>query len=168
MSEGKPIFRHCPQCAATLVEVTTGRTRSACPDPACGFVHYDNPLPVVAGIVEHEGAIVLVRNAGWPESWYGLVTGFLEKDETPEEGIVREVGEELGLSAEVAGLVGVYAFQARNQLIVAYHVRATGEIRLGDELAAIKRVPPDKLKPWPFATGLAVRDWLAARAASGR
>jgi hypothetical protein len=42
-------------------------------------------------------------------------------------------------------------------------VRAHGEIRLGDELEAHKRVAIEKLKPWPFGTGHAVRDWLARR-----
>ena len=50
-----------------------------------------------------------------------------------------------------------------NQVIVAYHVRATGTITLGDELADYKRVAPDNLRPWPLGTGEAVRDWLAAR-----
>jgi hypothetical protein len=30
----------------------------------------------------------------------------------------------------------------------------------------VKAVPADKLRPWPLGTGEAVRDWLAARAAS--
>ena len=59
-------------------------------------------------------------------------------------------------AGEVVPLVGVYAFEQRNEVIVAYHVRARGEIKLGDELEAYKLVPTDKLKPWPFATGLAV------------
>jgi hypothetical protein len=28
----------------------------------------------------------------------------------------------------------------------------------------VKAVPPDKLRPWPLGTGLAVRDWLAQKA----
>lgn len=131
-----------------------------CGDTQCTFVHYDNPLPVVAAIVEHEGAVILGRNVAWPASWYGLITGFLEKGESPEAGILREVEEELGLQGEISTLVGVYDFQKRNQLIVAYHVEAEGEIELGAELADIKRVHPEKLVPWPFGTGLAVRDWL--------
>ena len=51
-----------------------------------------------------------------------------------------------------------------NQLILAYHVRAHGEIELGEELAGVKAVPPDKLRPWPLGTGRAVRDWLERRA----
>lgn len=140
-----------------------GRDRPVCPDETCGFVHWDNPLPVVAAIVEHEGAVILARNHGWPEKMYGLVTGFLERGESPEHGVVREVHEELGLDAEVAGFVGVYPFVQRNELIVAYHLTATGTIELGEELAGIKRVAPERLRPWPFGTGLAVSDWLAAR-----
>lgn len=117
-------------------------------------------MPVVAAIVEHEGRIILGRNVAWPASWYGLITGFLEKHESPEDGILREVTEELGLTGEVHELVGVYDFHKRNQLIVAYHVQAHGEIELGDELADIKRVKPEKLVPWSFGTGLAVQDWL--------
>jgi hypothetical protein len=48
-------------------------------------------------------------------------------------------------------------------LIIAYQLSAAGEIKLGDELAEIKSVPVDKLKPWPFGTGHAVRDWLERR-----
>ncbi len=118
---------------------------------------------MVAAIVQHGDDVILVRNHGWPETWYGLVTGFLERDETPEEGVLREVKEELDLDASVESFVGVYTFAMRNELIVAYHVAAEGEITLGDELADFKRVPVDKLKPWGFGTGEAVRDWLANR-----
>lgn len=156
--------KHCLRCGTALEVRSDGeRERKTC--PACGWVFYDNPLPVVAAIVEHDDgagpAVVLVRNPGWPPKVFGLVTGFLERDETPEAGVLREVREELGLEGEVASLVGVYEFTARNEVIVAYHVRAAGPIVLGAELEAHKRVPREKLRPWPFGTGHAVRDWLA-------
>jgi ADP-ribose pyrophosphatase YjhB (NUDIX family) len=90
------------------------------------------------------------------------VSGFLERGETPEAATLRELKEELGLDGEIVAMIGVYAFVEMHQLIVAYHVRATGTVRLGDELADYKRVPPDRLKPWPMGTGHAVRDWLHA------
>lgn len=154
--------RHCLRCGAPLAaRETPDGARLAC--TACEWIFYDNPTPVVAAIVEHEGEVLLVRQRGWPEKWYGLVTGFLERNETPEAGVLRELEEELGLQGEVASLVGVYAFEQRNELIVAYHVRARGEVRLGEELEAFKRVAIEKLRPWPFGTGHAVRDWLARR-----
>ena len=107
--------------------------------------------------------MILARNKGWPEGMYGLVTGFLEANETPEEGTLREVKEELSLVGEVRSLVGAYAFPHRNEIIIAYHVVAEGEPVVGEELAGIKRVPIARLRPWPFATGDAVRDWLKTR-----
>jgi ADP-ribose pyrophosphatase YjhB (NUDIX family) len=126
-------------------------------------VFWDNPAPVVAAIIEHEGAVVLVRNKGWPEKMFGLVTGFLERGESPEAAILREVREELSLDGTVAGLVGVYPFEAMHQVILAYHVIATGMVALGEELEDFRRVDPDRLRPWGMGTGLAVRDWLERR-----
>jgi hypothetical protein len=50
-----------------------------------------------------------------------------------------------------------------NQLILAFHVKAQGDIAVGDEIAEIKVLSPEKLEPWPFGTGPAVRDWLENR-----
>ena len=132
---------YCLQCATSLVEREDGGLRRlAC--PKCDYVFYDNPVPVVAALVEHEGDVILARNKGWPETWYGLVTGFLERGETAEEGVLRELKEELGLDGEIVALIGVYSFFRMNQVIVAYHVRAEGTITLGEELADYKRILP--------------------------
>jgi len=155
-------YKFCPQCASPLETVEIdGRERQKC--PSCDFIYWNNPIPVVAAIVEHEGKVILTRNKGWPEKWLGIVAGFLEKDETPEQGVLREVREELGLAGEIASFVGHYAFELRNQIIFAYHVRIEGEISLGDELESIKVVPVEKVRPWDIGTGPALKDWLAAR-----
>jgi len=70
------------------------------------------------------------------------------------------VKEETNLDGEVVSLVGVYPFEVRNELIIAFHVRTAGEVRLNDELAAYKLIPKEKLKAWPFGTGLAVQAWI--------
>ena len=81
------MLRFCPQCAMPLAPAEIdGRTRLACSSGACEFVSWDNPIPVVAAIVELDGEVVLARNKLWPESMFGLITGFLERDETPETG----------------------------------------------------------------------------------
>lgn len=154
----------CLRCGSALVERQIGAAvRRACPDESCGYVFWDNPLPVLAGLVERDGLIVLARNRAWPEKTFGLVTGFMERDETPEEGVAREVREELGLETLSARLIGLYPFRRKNELILAYHVVAAGEIVLNEELAEFRLIPPEKLRPWDFGTGLAIRDWLARR-----
>ena len=155
-------YRYCPQCATPLhVRHVSGRERSAC--PACRFVHWDNPLPVLAALVELEGHILLARNAAWPEKMFALITGFMERDETPEQGVARELKEETNLDADRVTPIGVYEFTKKNELIIAYHVLASGTIELSEELVDYRLVAPEKLRPWPMGTGLAMADWMRAR-----
>lgn len=156
----------CPQCATPLEWADFGgRMRAGCPRHRCGFVHWDNPVPVVGGIVEWDNQIVLVRNVGWPENWYGLVTGFLEAGEMPEEAVVREVREEIGVDATIESFIGMYEFHRKNQLLIIYHLRAhSGNVVTpADEIADYKWVAIDKVKPWTAGTGQALRDWLRSR-----
>ena len=158
--------RFCSACGAPLAPTPlAGRMRLACSAP-CGHVEWGNPLPVVAALVEREGMIVLARNHAWQPGVFGLVTGFLEAGESPEAAVMREVKEELALEASSATLIGVYPFERRNEVIIAYHVQASGEIALNEELAEFRLIAPEKLRPWDFGTGLAVRDWLERRLAA--
>ena len=118
---------------------------------------------MVAAVVEHEGKVLLARNKAWPVTWYALVAGFLERDETPEEAILREVKEEVGLDGGPPQLIGVYPFARMNQVILAYHVTTTGRVTLGDELVDYKLVEPAQCGAWRAGTGWALRDWLRAR-----
>ena len=158
--------KHCSHCGGLLEAIIGKPGQRSCGAEQCRMITYLSPVPVVAAIVEHDGAFILVRGHGWPDSWYGLVTGFLEFEEHPEAAVRREVGEELGLVVETSSLVGVYPFAQMNQVIIAYHVNASGEVAIdGTELAGFKRVSLDDLTPWDFGTGPAVRDFLALRLA---
>jgi NAD+ diphosphatase len=161
-----PAFKFCPACTAPLVDDYVDREPRRLCSARCGFVHYDNPTPVVAAVVEHEGCVVLAHNRAWPpqlRSFYGLITGFLERGESPEQCVVREVKEELSLQATATTLIGVYAFERMNQVIIAFHVPAQGTIVLNEELDEHKHVPPEQCRVWPSGTGLALRDWLRTR-----
>jgi len=159
-------MKYCPYCGAPLLRLAlSGRERPACPEPKCGFVHWNNPIPVVAAIVEHAGQVCLVRNVGWPSHWYGLVTGFLESGEMPEEAVLREVEEEIGLPATLQSYLGMYEFYRSNQLLIAYHVTVESlEVTLcQNEIADHKWVPIEEVKPWTAGTGKALCDWLRLR-----
>ena len=156
--------KYCLYCGQELcLTKIDGKDYQACPAKNCGYVHWDNPLTVVAAIVEHQGTVLLARNKAWPPKIFGLITGFLEKSESPEDAILREVKEELGLDAKLKGMIGLYSFLEKNQLIIAYHLSAEGEIKMGEELAEVISVPPEKVRPWSFGTGLAIKDWLEKR-----
>jgi NAD+ diphosphatase len=157
-------IKYCLQCGHELsLTKVDGKDYQACPVKGCGYVFWDNPLTVVAAVVEHQGTVLLARNKAWPHKMFGLITGFLEKGESPENAVLREVKEELGLDAKLVGMIGIYSFLEMNQLIIAYHVAAEGEIKMGEELAEVIAVPPEKVRPWNFGTGLAIKDWLEKR-----
>ena len=122
------------------------------PDPF--VIHPDNP-----------DLLFLTAGVGWPPHWYALVTGFLESGEMPEEAVLREVEEEIGLSATLESYIGMYEFYRSNQLIIAYHVTVPSkDVRLcPSEIADHKWVHVEQVRPWSAGTGKALRDWLRSR-----
>jgi NADH pyrophosphatase NudC (nudix superfamily) len=161
-------LNYCPVCAAPLRDRwIDGVVRRACTAAACDYVFWDNPVPVVAGLVCYDDQLVLARNALWPEDRYSMITGYLERHEAPDEAIVREVREELGLEAVVHGFIGHYSLRARNQLLLAYWLGATGDLTLGAEIADVRLVRRDRLDVDAIAahfplTARVLRDWLLA------
>jgi NADH pyrophosphatase NudC (nudix superfamily) len=161
--------RFCLACGTPLVSLVAeedggAKTRLRC--PACGWTHWNNPTPVLAAVVEctdRDGQILLARNAAWSGRMFALITGFMEAGETAEAGIAREVLEETALVAERVALIGVYDFQRMNQVIIAYHVQARGEVRLSAELAEYRLFAPADVRCWPAGTGYALADWLRGR-----
>ncbi len=159
-------MKYCPLCTSPLkITVIEGVERLACSSPECTYVFYNNPTPVVCAIVEYDGKIILAHKKGLPESWFGIVAGFLEKGETPEQAVLREVKEDLGLMGKITEFIGYYSFFMANQLILAYHVKAEGTLSIGEELDAVKLALPEEINPWPHGTGPAVKDWLEKRKA---
>jgi NADH pyrophosphatase NudC (nudix superfamily) len=159
-------LRFCPQCATPLAPIAMledGGEKERLRCPACAWTHWNNPTPVLAAVVEYQGQILLARNAAWEGKMYALITGFMEAGETPKDGIAREILEETNLLARELNLIGVYDFQRMNQVIIAYHARCEGEVRLSPELVDYKLFSPQTVRCWPAGTGYALADWLRSR-----
>ncbi len=162
-------YRFCPVCAAELALITAAedggdKERLRC--PACDFTHWNNPTPVLAAVIEctdRGGKVLLARNAAWQGRFFGLITGFMEAGESPEEGIRREIAEETSLEVDSLSLLGVWDFQRMNQIIIAYHAAARGEIKLSPELAEYKLLAPEDVRCWPQGTGQALATWLRSK-----
>jgi len=160
--------RYCSHCGTPLMLLAVaeddGNLKERLRCPACGWTHWNNPTPVLAAVIELEGRVLLARNAAWPNKQaFGLITGFMEAGETPQEGLVREVKEETNLDVDALSLIGVYDFQRMNQVIIAYHAVAQGEVRLSPELVEYRLEAPEEVRCWRAGTGFALADWLRAR-----
>lgn len=163
-------MKYCPHCAGVLeARDIDGLQRRACVSPGCRFVHWDNPVPVVAALVQYQGKIVLARNVQWPDGTFSLITGYLERNEAPETAVVREVKEELGLDSTVTGSIGNYSLNEKNQVILAYSLIASGDLKIGGEIVEVRHLSREELRRWQFGrltlTAEIVERWLESTAA---
>lgn len=103
------LYQFCPRCATPMQDYREGhQSRRRC--PACGFVHYNNPVPAAGGIILRDGAVCMVRRAFEPrKGLWSLPAGFMEYDESPRECAEREIAEETGLTARAGNVLGVYS-----------------------------------------------------------
>ena len=162
---------YCPKCGGLLkLKMIDSTHRAACDKDKCGFVYWDNPVPVVAALVQYLGNYVIARNVKWPKGVFSLITGYLERGETPEQGVLREVTEELGLTGKVTRHIGNYSFVEKNELILCYEVAASGTVRINHELAELKQLSPTQLAEYDFGplyiTKSIVKDWIFLNATS--
>lgn len=160
---------YCPKCGELLkFKMIGGIHRAACDKDKCGFVCWDNPVPVVAALVQYLGNYVVARNVKWPKGVFSLITGYLERGETPEQAVLREVAEELGLTGKVTRHIGNYSFVEKNELLLCYEVAASGTVRLNHELVELKQLTPTQLANYDFGplyiTKSIVKDWVILNA----
>jgi len=88
------LFTHCPACGSVLF-VENNEKSSRC--NSCGFVFYMNASAAVAAFILNEaGDLLVCRRGKEPEKGtLDLPGGFVDNNETAEEAISREIGEEL-------------------------------------------------------------------------
>jgi ADP-ribose pyrophosphatase YjhB (NUDIX family) len=143
-------YRYCPSCGAPLVVgIIEGRERHYC--ESCGFVRYENPLPVVVAVAVDHGRFLLIKRGIPPKKGYwGCPSGFVESGETPEEACLRELEEEAGVTGEIARLLRVGRLSDDeiygDMMVVSYLVTITGGIpSAGTEVEEVRYHLPNEL-----------------------
>ena len=128
---------HCTYCGNPYA-VDAGWPRTC---PSCGNRSYRNPLPVVVAMVPMGNGLVGVRRNIEPSR--GRLTlpgGYLDCDETWQEGASRELLEETGVSTGIQRLVGVYSAPdrdpRRHNVSVAFLMQPSGQTPQGGDDAA--------------------------------
>jgi len=140
MIDKKTVFKFCPMCRVLLeVKDVEGANRLVC--PACGWINYQNPVPVAVAAVLNSRREVLIarRNFAPAAGKWSLPGGFVEAGEHPSAACLRELVEETGIKGEILRLAGIYNFNSRvhgSLLVVGYEVRAlTEKLKLNKELS---------------------------------
>jgi len=143
-------MKFCMKCGKELVfAVPDGDDRNRHICRACGTVHYSNPKMVVGTIPVHEDRILLCRRAISPR--YGLWTlpaGFMENEETVEEGAKRETLEEAGAELDGLSPFAVFSLPFVSQVYLMFRARLiTPDFAAGHESLEVKLVSEADI-PW--------------------
>ena len=140
----------CPECGNKITKkLVDDVDRFVCVE--CNFTRWNNPVPVVAALVKHNGKYLIARNTQWAAGIFSLIAGYLESGEDIEEAVIREVKEELNLEGKVVNYLGHYSFIEKNQIIIAFEVEATGNLKTNHELAEIKALSAAELSSYDFS-----------------
>jgi 8-oxo-dGTP diphosphatase len=122
-------------------------------------------FPVVAASVAcfRDGRLLLVQRAAPPQLWT-LPGGRIELGEPAADAARRELREETGVEAEIAGFAGYREIILRNgggapsqhYVILAFAARwRAGEAKPSPELAAVEWIRPTALRGFETTEGLA-------------
>lgn len=89
-------FGYCPKCGSNAFVEHNDKSKHC---NQCGFTYYFNPSAATVAIIVNENNELLVcRRAKNPaKGTLDLPGGFLDMDETGEQGVIREVMEETGM-----------------------------------------------------------------------
>ncbi|MGQ4892064.1 MAG: NUDIX hydrolase [Candidatus Njordarchaeia archaeon] len=153
-------MKFCPICGSKLKQrFIDGRMRLVCDN--CGFVFWNNPIPVVAAIVPYDNGIILVKSS-IRKTW-GLPAGHVEFSDTAEERVIEEVKEETNLDAEIEKFLGTWKVNKSNKLLLVYSVNILGgEPKPGGDVEELMIASPKKALEilGDKAGGKALKKWL--------
>ena len=131
------------QCGCpSRLEVPDGDNRERWICSACKHVHYQNHTLVVTTIAHWGNKILLCKRANSPQIGYWcLPGGYLEIDETLEQGAARETLEETHSIVEIKRLFCISEFLLGGRLMFCFlGALAQPEYAIGDECLDVKLI----------------------------
>lgn len=115
-------------------------------------------IPGVGGCLFRQGCLLLIRRALPPEAGrFAVPGGKVRAGETPEQAIVREMAEELGLQVVAVREIfaAVQTFDGTAYRLTDFLLREEGGVlRPGREVAEVRWVGPAECSSLPLAGGM--------------
>jgi 8-oxo-dGTP diphosphatase len=129
---------------------------------------YKNPIPTVDAIIQNSSSILLIKRSKDPyKNQFALPGGFVNKGETIEEAIKREVYEETSLEVHPIDILGVYSDPKRDprghmMTVVFIVLVIRGNPSAGDDAKEISWISIEKINDIKIAFDhkLVIHDYL--------
>ena len=150
-------FRFCPACGGRVKERREkGEGKGGWECSRCGQRVWDNPVPSVVAVIEKQGKVLLAKRGREPfKGYWDLVGGFLNPGESLEEGLRREIKEELGVRVKKMEYLGSAATVYAGEQVVGavFKVEVEDEqFKPADDVVEVrwfdKKRLPKKLVPF--------------------
>lgn len=164
-------FRYCPICGSSEFLENSEKSKKC---RKCGFEFFMNPSAATAAfIVDEQGRVLVVRRSKDPaKGTFDLPGGFCDIGETSEEGVMREVKEETGLTVTsvkfLFSLPNTYLYSGLNIPTIDSFYLCTVEnaacAEAHDDAADVVWVPINELEPELFglqSISKGVAKWLS-------
>ena len=119
--------RFCGRCGSLLKHGDVERVL-LCPD--CGNGVYPKIAPAVIVALIDGDRILMTKYKGRAYKRYALIAGFTEVGETAEETVIREVREEVGLSAKNVRYYKSQPWGTEQDLLLGYFCDLDGDDRI--------------------------------------
>ena len=115
-------MKFCSRCGANVkLSIPPGDNRQRFVCTSCGEIHYQNPKLVTGCIPEWEDRVLLCRRAIEPR--YGLWTlpaGFMENEESAQQGAARETLEEANARVSIEQLYTTFNLPHISQVYLLF------------------------------------------------
>jgi ADP-ribose pyrophosphatase YjhB (NUDIX family) len=148
MNHPLKLFKYCPKCGSANFEEHNFKSKH-CSD--CGFTYYQNPSSATAAfILNNKGELLVTRRGKEPsKGTLDLPGGFVDNDESGEEGIIREIKEETGLDVKdvryLFSIPNIYRYSGMDihtlDMFYVCHVEDDVTIKAADDAAACFWIP---------------------------
>jgi ADP-ribose pyrophosphatase YjhB (NUDIX family) len=145
-------MKHCSHCGSEVeLQIPNGddRHRHVCTDDDCNAIHYQNPKIIAGCLPVYGDKVLMCKRAIEPR--YGLWTlpaGFMENNESVEEGAARETWEEARAKVELDSLYTLFSLPQISQVYMMFRGHLTEpEFSAGPESLEVALFSEDEI-PW--------------------
>ncbi|MFG0253732.1 MAG: NUDIX domain-containing protein [Rhodopirellula sp. JB053] len=167
------VFHYCPRCGAPNPKV--GVIPFHCGE--CDFAFYFGPVAAVGGLIlDDNDRLLVVRRARDPgKNQWGLPGGFIDRCETAEEALAREIREETQLTVASCDLLMTGPIIYKHHGVIGHvidlfylcRVESCDNVRLAQsELCEYRWCIPDAeiLSNMAFESNrIAIEQWMSDR-----
>ncbi|KKQ66375.1 MAG: NUDIX hydrolase [Candidatus Daviesbacteria bacterium GW2011_GWA2_38_24] len=132
----------------------------------CELCNFRNPKGAVTAVIIQNGRLLMLKRSEEPfKGMWDLPGGYMQEMETPEQGILRELKEELEVKSKTTFIKCFpgYGYWKGDKFPIVSHaflVEIQGEIKLNEENSAYEWVPLKEIESVAFDSNMDILKFL--------